>query len=196
MQLLNLYLLKIKKEYEEIRSPRFEVTDDSSPTPRNILQNTFLHSPNFSDSRLAGQNNLGIKMARNTTTDHLFVNVDDNTMALTKVQFGEKEVETFAIMFEDDKWMVANPFAGSLNYNNTNKAIRNHVSEKNQKNLEEIQSAHHGPITSSLHPRTKFINQAGVFELINASEMPAAKRFKSWNTNELLGTHSVSGWKI
>ncbi|ABY47793.1 BRO-F [Helicoverpa armigera granulovirus] len=137
MQLLNLYLLKLEKKYEEIRSPRIEVTDDSSPTPRNILQNTFLHSPNFSDRRLAGQNNLGIKMARNTTTDHLFVNVDDITMALSKVQFGEKEVETFAIMFEDDKWMVANPFAGSLNYNNTNKAIRNHVSEKNQKNLEE-----------------------------------------------------------
>ncbi|AJD09295.1 baculovirus repeated namegeneORF [Condylorrhiza vestigialis mutiple nucleopolyhedrovirus] len=89
--------------------------------------------------------------------------------------------------------MVANPFAEALNYNNCNKAIRNHVNEKNQKTLEELRSARSGPITSSLHSHTKFINTAGVFELINASEMPAAKKFKQWNVNDLLPTLCKKG---
>ncbi|QWO71650.1 BRO [Orgyia pseudotsugata single capsid nuclopolyhedrovirus] len=115
-------------------------------------------------------------------------------MALTKVNFVNGPLEVFAV--QDDKqenWMVANPFAETLKYLNVNRAIRVHVSKHNQRTLEELQSDRSGLITSSLHPQTKFINRAGIFELISASEMPAAKQFKQWNTNDLLPTLCQKG---
>nr|QPD01957.1 BRO-O [Lymantria dispar multiple nucleopolyhedrovirus]QPD02131.1 BRO-O [Lymantria dispar multiple nucleopolyhedrovirus] len=121
-------------------------------------------------------------------------------MALTKVEFVNGPLEVFTVQDdEQEKWMVANPFAEALNYSNINRAIRVHVSNYNQKTLEEIWSDRNGLADdSSLLPRnvqakTKFINQAGVFELISASEMPAAKRFKQWNTNDLLPTLCAEG---
>ncbi|WBB27180.1 BRO-C [Mythimna sequax nucleopolyhedrovirus] len=110
-------------------------------------------------------------------------------MSLTKVNFAGRSLEVFTeVDSKGEKWHQANPFADTLGYTNVNKAIRIHVSTENQKEFEEFQSARDGPITSSLHPRTKFINTAGVFELINASEMPAAKKFRSWENNDLLPT--------
>nr|AMO27835.1 BRO-A [Lymantria dispar multiple nucleopolyhedrovirus]QDE14887.1 bro-a [Lymantria dispar multiple nucleopolyhedrovirus] len=91
-------------------------------------------------------------------------------MALTKVEFVNGPLEAFTVQDDkQEKWMAANPFAEALNYSNINRAIRVHVSNYNQKTLEELQSDRNGLITSSLHPQTKFINRAGVFELINSS---------------------------
>nr|AMO27884.1 BRO-A [Lymantria dispar multiple nucleopolyhedrovirus] len=87
-------------------------------------------------------------------------------MALSKVEFVNGPLEVFTV--QDDKqenWMAANPFAETLKYLNVNRAIRVHVSKHNQKTLDELQSDRNGLITSSLHPQTKFINRAGVFEL-------------------------------
>ncbi|ADD73818.1 BRO-I [Lymantria xylina nucleopolyhedrovirus] len=115
-------------------------------------------------------------------------------MALSKVNFVNGPLEVFTV--QDDKqenWMAANPFAEVLKYSRPNKAIQQHVSAKNQKTLEEMRSHCSGALTSSLHPQTKFINTAGVFELIDASEMPAAKRFKQWNANNLLPTLCQEG---
>lgn len=115
----------------------------------------------------------------------------DAPVICTKVQFNNEEVETYTID-EDEKWMVANPFATVLKYNNSNKAIRSHVSEHNQRNYEDFKSAQiglTGCVTSlprNIQAKTKFINQAGLFELINASKMPAAKQFQAWNTGKLL----------
>nr|AJR20304.1 bro-b [Lymantria dispar multiple nucleopolyhedrovirus]AQQ80052.1 bro-b [Lymantria dispar multiple nucleopolyhedrovirus] len=121
-------------------------------------------------------------------------------MALTKVEFVNGPLEAFTVQDDkQEKWMAANPFAEALNYSNINRAIRVHVSNYNQKTLEEIWSDRNGlAYDSSLLPRniqakTKFINTAGVFELIGASEMPAAKRFKQWNTNDLLPTLCQEG---
>nr|QCQ67401.1 BRO-L [Lymantria dispar multiple nucleopolyhedrovirus]QCQ67561.1 BRO-L [Lymantria dispar multiple nucleopolyhedrovirus]QCQ67719.1 BRO-L [Lymantria dispar multiple nucleopolyhedrovirus] len=115
-------------------------------------------------------------------------------MALTKVNFVSGPLEVFTVQDdEQENWMAANPFAETLKYLNVNRAIRVHVSKHNQKTLDELQSDRNGLITSSLHPQTKFINRAGVFELISASEMPAAKRFKQWNANNLLPTLCQEG---
>ncbi|AUF81619.1 bro-b [Malacosoma neustria nucleopolyhedrovirus] len=114
-------------------------------------------------------------------------------MALSKIEFVNGPLEVFTV--QDDKqenWMVANPFAEALGYLNVNRAIRVHVAENNQKTLEELRSDRSGltdessPLPRNVQAKTKFINRAGVFELINASEMPAAKSFKQWNTNDLL----------
>ncbi|AFV50297.1 Bro6 [Heliothis virescens ascovirus 3g] len=113
-------------------------------------------------------------------------------MSLTKIQFGDKEVETYTIDLNGEKWMVANPFAEALSYSNCKNAITKFVTTKNQKNYEEIKSPHTEAtkiVTSlprNIQAKTKFINRAGVFELINASDMPGAKRFQAWNNNDLL----------
>nr|ALR70117.1 baculovirus repeated ORF-c [Anticarsia gemmatalis multiple nucleopolyhedrovirus]ALR70431.1 baculovirus repeated ORF-c [Anticarsia gemmatalis multiple nucleopolyhedrovirus]ALR71217.1 baculovirus repeated ORF-c [Anticarsia gemmatalis multiple nucleopolyhedrovirus]AXE72327.1 baculovirus repeated ORF-c [Anticarsia gemmatalis multiple nucleopolyhedrovirus] len=121
-------------------------------------------------------------------------------MALSKVNFVNGPLEVFTVA--DDKrenWMVANPFAEALKYSKPNKAILEKVSSCNQKTYEELRSYRIGTtqITSSMpkevQAKTKFINTAGVFELINASEMPAAKKFKQWNANDLLPTLCKEG---
>lgn len=80
-----------------------------------------------------------------------------------------------------EPWMVANPFARILEYSNAPNAITKYVSDKNQQCLINV-----GQITSSLHPKTKFINRAGLFELIQSSRMPKAQEFKSWVNSDLL----------
>nr|QCQ67405.1 BRO-N [Lymantria dispar multiple nucleopolyhedrovirus]QCQ67565.1 BRO-N [Lymantria dispar multiple nucleopolyhedrovirus]QCQ67723.1 BRO-N [Lymantria dispar multiple nucleopolyhedrovirus] len=121
-------------------------------------------------------------------------------MALTKVEFVNGPLEVFTVQDENqEKWMVANPFAEALGYAKPNKVVLEKVSAENQKSFEEINPYRFGTTDdSSLLPRnvqakTKFINRAGVFELISASEMPAAKRFKTWNTNDLLPTLCAEG---
>nr|ANS71031.1 baculovirus repeated ORF o [Lymantria dispar multiple nucleopolyhedrovirus] len=120
-------------------------------------------------------------------------------MALTKVEFVNGPLEVFTV--QDDKqenWMAANRFAEALGYAKPNKVVSEKVSAENQKTFEEINPYRFGTGELLLLPRniklnSKFINRAGVFELINSSEMPAAKRFKTWNTNDLLPTLCQEG---
>ncbi|AKR14139.1 baculovirus repeated open reading frame b [Dasychira pudibunda nucleopolyhedrovirus] len=115
-------------------------------------------------------------------------------MAMSKINFVNGPLEVFTVQDgNQENWMVANPFAEVLNYANKKKAIQQHVSTENQKTFEELKGSRCGTLASSIHPQTKFINTAGVFELIAASEMPAAKRFKAWNTNDLLPTLCQEG---
>ncbi|BBB16513.1 Bro7 [Heliothis virescens ascovirus 3j] len=108
-------------------------------------------------------------------------------MAVTKVQFANSELEVISIKDDNGElWMLANPFARILEYSNAPKAISTYVEINNQKMLESIQSARLGQIASSLHPKSKFINRAGLFELIQASRMPKAKEFRDWINSDLL----------
>nr|AAM18340.1 baculovirus repeat open reading frame a [Helicoverpa armigera nucleopolyhedrovirus] len=122
-------------------------------------------------------------------------------MSLTKIQFGDKEVEPNTIAYNGEKWMVANPFAEALNYSRANKAILEKVSDGNRKTFDQIKPhriGHDRTGESSVIPRniqakTKFINRAGVFELIMSSHMECAKRFQAWNNNDLLPTLCQEG---
>nr|QPD01950.1 BRO-L [Lymantria dispar multiple nucleopolyhedrovirus]QPD02124.1 BRO-L [Lymantria dispar multiple nucleopolyhedrovirus] len=124
-------------------------------------------------------------------------------MALTKVNFVSGPLEVFTVQDdEQENWMAANPFAEVLKYSRPNKAIQQHVSAKNQKTLEELWLHRNGAtgatdesqiLPRNIQAQTKFINTAGVFELISASDMPAAKQFKQWNANNLLPTLCQEG---
>nr|ADY88153.1 BRO-A [Helicoverpa armigera SNPV]ADY88155.1 BRO-A [Helicoverpa armigera SNPV] len=61
-------------------------------------------------------------------------------MSLTKIKFGDKEVETYTVDFDGEKWMVANPFAEALDYSRANKAIFEKVSAENQRTYDQIRS--------------------------------------------------------
>ncbi|QYC92708.1 Baculovirus repeated ORF 7 [Trabala vishnou gigantina nucleopolyhedrovirus] len=87
--------------------------------------------------------------------------------------------------------MLANPFAKILDYSRTNDSVRQHVSSQNQKNYNEIQVRRIDVDDSSvssrkLHSQSKFINRAGLFELIQGSKMPKAQEFKNWINSDLL----------
>ncbi|AJP09006.1 Bro6 [Heliothis virescens ascovirus 3f] len=112
-------------------------------------------------------------------------------MAVVKVQFGNTDLEVISVKDNYGQlWLLANPFARILEYSNAPNAIAKFVSEKNQICIDKIQSPrcaeNSEEITSSLHPRSKFINRAGLFELIQASRMPKAKEFRDWINTDLL----------
>jgi len=116
-------------------------------------------------------------------------------MDSTKLSFAGQYVMVYTLQSEGQKWFLANPFATILNYARSNKAVATHVSSQNQRLLcdltkhgaDDVIRAHHcGALTSSLHPQTKFINQAGLFELIQGSKMPKAQEFRQWVSSDLL----------
>nr|WIE95321.1 hypothetical protein [Microctonus hyperodae filamentous virus] len=108
---------------------------------------------------------------------------------VSKHVFAGEELEIVTIVDnQGEKWFLANPFVRILGYANINKVVKNHVSVKNQQEYSVIQGARGGHLTISIsiHPQSKFINQAGIFELIHASKMPKAKEFQNWINADLL----------
>jgi prophage antirepressor-like protein len=151
-------IMSIEKivEFEEPSPKRFKSSDDEESCCENVCNRQ--------------------KQLQNVTpaTKQKFLYCNEELNVITQVdEFGEP-------------WMVANPFATVLQYTRANYAIASHVSTVNVKTLEEFQSQENPAITSSLHPKTKFINRAGLFELIQSSRMPKAQEFKNWVNSDLL----------
>ncbi|AJP09007.1 Bro7 [Heliothis virescens ascovirus 3f] len=108
-------------------------------------------------------------------------------MAVVKVKFNDQELEVISVKDEAGQlWILANPFASVLNYGRPNDAIRNHVTEINVRNYEYFKARRFNVDDVTLHPLSKFINRAGLFELIQASRMPKAKEFRDWINSDLL----------
>ncbi|QBC76115.1 bro protein [Neophasia sp. alphabaculovirus] len=82
--------------------------------------------------------------------------------------------------------MLANPFARVLDYVSAPNAVAKFVSEQNQTTYEKIKSHQIGETSTLVQPKSKFINSAGLFELIQASRMPKAQQFKQWINTDLL----------
>ncbi|AFV50350.1 Bro10 [Heliothis virescens ascovirus 3g] len=108
-------------------------------------------------------------------------------MSIAKVQFANQDLEVISIRDNDGQlWLLANPFARILEYSNSRNAISKFVRIINQVQLQDIVAPRYEAHTSSLHPQSKFINRAGLFELIQASRMPKAQEFRDWINSDLL----------
>ena len=108
--------------------------------------------------------------------------------SVIKTQFENQILEVTKVEdTEGHLWMLANPFARVLEYANARNAVTKFVSENNQISLENIK-APRNEAHASLHSKSKFINRAGLFELIQASRMPKAQQFKQWINANLLPT--------
>jgi prophage antirepressor-like protein len=175
-----------QKNFEQIKSQDISATDDLSILPRNIQAKTkFINRAGVSELINASEK----PAAKRFKDTHADIAEEMNALnaATTKFYYCNEELNVVTKVDEyGEPWMVANPFATVLQYTRANYAIASHVSENNVKNLEEFQSQGSPAITSSLHPKTKFINRAGLFELIQASRMPKAQEFKSWVNSDLL----------
>ena len=79
---------------------------------------------------------------------------------------------------QGDVMFCAKDVAEALGYNNTMKAVRDHVDEED-KLRERI-------VLSGQNRQAIFINESGLYALILSSKLDSAKRFKHWVTSEVL----------
>lgn len=83
-----------------------------------------------------------------------------------------------AVAIEDEPWFVGKDVATRLGYTNPSKALADHVDEEDKLNNESL---------LSLGQRGGWlINESGLYSLIFSSQLPSAKKFKRWVTNEVL----------
>lgn len=75
-------------------------------------------------------------------------------------------------------WLVANPFARSLGYTKPNDTLTKIVNRDNQRQLEQLVDVAGVKTTKAVQRSTKFINEAGLNELITHSCMPVARDFR------------------
>lgn len=86
------------------------------------------------------------------------------------------------IVIDGEPWFVGKDVSLVLGYNNTNKALADHVDvdDKRQGDRVTIRDS----IGREQHPT--IINESGLYSLILSSKLPAAKEFKRWVTSEVL----------
>ena len=95
-------------------------------------------------------------------------------------KFANEDLEIELTSYIDDKqnvWFQGKDVAAIVGYSNSRKALKDHVSK-----------AHKQLIcwgNDSLHPQNRnkwctFIDEAGFYELVFSSKLPAAKKFRDW----------------
>ena len=78
-------------------------------------------------------------------------------------------------------WFKAKEVAQILGYQDTNQAIRKHVSENHKRKVILNQ-----PVVSTGCSMTYFIDEAGFYELVFKSTLPSAKIFREWVFSKVL----------
>ena len=86
-------------------------------------------------------------------------------------------------------WFKAKEVPQILGYQDTNQAIRNHVSE-NQKRKVILNQ----PIETTGCSMTYFIDEPGFYELVFRSRLPTAKMFREWVFSNVLPTIRKYGY--
>lgn len=82
------------------------------------------------------------------------------------------------LLHGDEPWFVAKDITNILGYQNSSKAIIDHVDVEDKLNNETL---------SSLGQRGGWlINESGLYSLILSSKLPNAKQFRRWVTSEVL----------
>lgn len=94
-------------------------------------------------------------------------------MQLQEFKFNNNQIR--AIEKDGEPWFVARDICETLDYQNTSKAISDHVEEDDRYN----ESLDRGG-------SMVFINESGMYSLILRSKKPEARAFKKWVTSEVL----------
>ena len=111
--------------------------------------------------------------------------MNTNIQIFKNEMFGE--IRTM-INDKGETFFVGKDVAAALGYNNTRKALRDHV-EKEDRLEERI-------VTSGQKRTIVLINESGLYALILSSKLDQAKAFKHWVTNEVLPQIRVTGGYI
>jgi prophage antirepressor-like protein len=181
------------------------VTNDLLPTLRRDSKYHMTNAPPMVQQQMSSLSSVFTPPQLNATQSPQIDNaplplqIDDNmgessTGAPPVQQYEKITKEVIKIYFNDTLWMLAKPFAKVLDYSDCAQAIRDQVSSENQVEYDVTKARVRHTLDDSLssgrniHPQSKFINEAGLFELIGRSTKPNAKHFQKWVTNELLPT--------
>lgn len=123
-------------------------------------------------------------------------NNNDQLQVFQNEAFGKMRV----VVKEGEPWFAGKDVAEALGYNNTKKALIDHIDEDDKQLIQRSQIVtleNHLPkevfpfnfVTAEIPNRgLTFINESGVYSLILRSKLPAAKQFKRWVTSEVLPT--------
>lgn len=132
----------------------------------------------------------------NTTENNNNINNNSQLQVFQNEAFGKMRV----IVKEGEPWFAGKDVAEALGYNNTKKALIDHIDEDDKQLIQRSQIVtleNHLPkevfpfnfVTAEIPNRgLTFINESGVYSLILRSKLPAAKQFKRWVTSEVLPT--------
>ena len=90
-----------------------------------------------------------------------------------------------SVEIDGEPWLVGKDVAVALGYQNSSKALADHVDDEDKLNNETL---------SSLGQRGGWlINESGLYSLILSSKLPGAKKFKRWVTSEVLPSIRKTG---
>ena len=82
---------------------------------------------------------------------------------------------------QQNVWFKGKDVAKILEYQDTNQAIRKHVSENHKRKINLRQ-----PVETTGCSMTYFIDEAGFYELVFSSKLEAAKKFRDWVFTNIL----------
>ncbi|WP_312065642.1 phage antirepressor [Leuconostoc lactis] len=99
---------------------------------------------------------------------------------VTVFNFEANEVRT--VIIDNEAWFVGKDVAQALGYQDTPKAIKQHVDPDDRLTLTG-QNAH---LENLPNRGVVGVNESGVYSLIFGSKLDSAKRFKKWVTSEVL----------
>ena len=101
-------------------------------------------------------------------------------------------------LINNEPWIVGKDVADALGYENSRKAIADHVDEEDKRVIQRSQN-----VTLEIPNRgMTIINESGLYALIFGSKLASAKRFKRWVTSEVLpiirktGRYSPNTYRI
>ena len=106
---------------------------------------------------------------------------------MLKKKFNNEELGIEFESYIDEEccaWFKAKEVAQILGYRDTNQAIRKHVSENHKRTFNLSQ-----PVESTAQVQGRwfiFIDEAGFYELVFKSRLPAAKIFREWVFTKVL----------
>lgn len=103
--------------------------------------------------------------------------------------FEEKQVRTIEI--NGEPWFVGKDVAIILGYKDLNRAVNQHVDREDRKALSRKGSGDSYPTlwnSENDWANKVVVNESGIYSLIFGSQLPTAKKFKRWVTNEVLPT--------
>lgn len=96
-------------------------------------------------------------------------------------EFGEVR----SLVIDNEPWFVGKDVARALGYDNSSKAVRDHVEEDDKTmGVQNVTPCIIDSLGRKQYPTV--INESGVYSLVFSSKLPTAKKFKHWVTSEVL----------
>ena len=94
----------------------------------------------------------------------------------SSTEFGKIQV----LLIKNEPWFIGKQICDALGYENSRKAIADHVDEDDKRNTVTKRYGIPG------NPNITIINEPGLYSLVMSSKLDNAKRFKRWVVSEVL----------